>query len=76
MSRVRESLRLPVKQRESLRIKTFGSMEGQDTICESVELGLVGKGGEALKLTALVVPFICNPLTSLEKWLNFLYQVK
>ena len=63
-SRVRESLHLPVKRTETLSIKTFGSTEGQDTVCETVELGLITKIGESLKLIALVVPFICNPLTS------------
>ena len=63
-SRLRESLHLPTKRTESLHIKTFGSTEGHDAICEVVDLGLITKGGEKLKLTALVVPFICNPLTS------------
>ena len=63
-SRLKESLHLPTKRTESLRIKTFGSTEGHDTTCEAVDLGLVAKDGETLRLTALVVPFICNPLTS------------
>ena len=62
--RLRESLHLPTKRTESLHIKTFGSTEGHDATCEAVDLGLITKGGETLKLTALVVPFICNPLTS------------
>ena len=61
---LRESLHLPTKRTESLRIKTFGSTEEHDTTCEAVDLGLVAKDGETLRLTALVVPFICNPLTS------------
>ena len=63
-SRVRETLRLPTKRTESLRIKTFGAAEGRDTNCDAVELGLVAKDGEELTLNALVVPFICNPLCS------------
>ena len=63
-SQVRERLNPPTKRTESLRIKTFGSTEGQDTVCEAVELGLLTRDGETLKLTAMVVPFICNPLTS------------
>ena len=47
-----------------MHIKTSGSSEGHDATCEAVDLGLVTRDGEALKLTALVVPFICNPLTS------------
>ena len=59
----RLSLHLPTKRTECLHIKTFGSTEGHAT-CEVVDLGLITKGSEKLKLTALVVPFICNPLTS------------
>ena len=63
-SRLRESLQLPTKRTESLHIKTFGSTEGQDATCEAVDLGLITRDGEALKMTTLVVPFICNPLVS------------
>ena len=63
-SRLRASLQLPTKRTESLHIKTFGSTEGQDATCEAVDLGLITKDGEVLKMTALVVPSICNPLVS------------
>ena len=63
-SRLKESLRLPSERMESLHIKMFGSTEGRDATCEAVDLGLDTTDGEAFKLTALVVPFICNPLTS------------
>ena len=63
-SRLRESLHLPTKQTESLHIKTFGSTEGQDATCEAVDLGLIMKDGETLKVTALVVLFICDLLAS------------
>ena len=42
----------------------FGSTEGQDATCEAVDLGFITRDGEALKMTALVVPFICNLLVS------------
>ena len=61
---VKESLHLPSKRTESLRIKTFGSTEERETVCEAVELGLVTSSGERLKLSALAVPFICDPVTS------------
>ena len=61
---MRKELFLPSKQTESLRVKTFGSADGQNTICEVVQLGLSTKNGEILRLTALVIPFICNSLTS------------
>ena len=60
----KESLHLPSKRTESLRIKTFGSTEERETVCEAVELGLVTSSGERLKLSALAVPFICDPVTS------------
>ena len=60
-SRLKESLHLPTKRTESLRIKTFGSTEGHDTTCEAVDLGLVTKDGESLTLTALVVPKVALP---------------
>ena len=62
--RVKEELCLSTKQTEFLWIKTIGSADGQGTTCEVVQLGLLMKDGEMLKLIALVVPFICNPLTS------------
>lgn len=63
-SHLKESLRLPSEQMESLHIKTLGSTEGRDATCEAVDLDPVTTDGEAFKLTAPVVPFICNPLTS------------
>ena len=62
--RIKQCLRLPISGIESLHIKTFGRDEGQDTMCETVELGLLLKNGEIMKIQALVVPVICNPLTS------------
>ena len=32
-------------------------------MCETVELGLLLKNGEIMKIQALIVPVICNPLT-------------
>ena len=62
-SRVKHTLQLPISGIESLHIKTFGSSEGQDTMCETVELGLLLKNGDMMRIQALVVPVICNPLT-------------
>ena len=58
---VKESLHLPSKRTECLHIKTFGSTEERET---AVELGLVTSNGERLKLSALAVPFICDPVAS------------
>ena len=62
-SRVKHTLQLPISGIELLYIKTFGSSEGQHTMCETVELGLLLKNGDMMRIQALVVPIICNPLT-------------
>ena len=62
--RLRDELELLTTGTESLRIKTFGTTESNDTSCDVVQLGLNTKEGGTLKVTALVVPFICNPLAS------------
>ncbi len=63
-SHLRDQLNLPRMGTETLRIKTFRAAETQNTSCDVVELGVNAEGDEALRMTALVVPFICNPLTS------------
>ena len=63
-SRLRDQLQLPTRQTESLKIRTFSSTESQDQQYEVIELGLKLKNGDNLKLVALVVPFIYNPLTA------------
>ena len=61
--RIKDELQLPTRSSEFLRIKTFGSTGGHDAQCEVVSVGIVANNGETLVLNALVVPFICNPLT-------------
>ena len=43
-------------------IKTFGLQDGQREICEVVDLGLLTSNAGHLKLTAIVVPHICDPI--------------
>lgn len=62
-SHLRDQLNLPTIRTESLKIKTFGATETQSTSCDVVELCIISEGNQTLRLTALVVPFICNPLT-------------
>lgn len=45
-------------------MKTFVTTVGEDTVYDVVELALLARSGEILKFSALVVPLICNPLTS------------
>ena len=61
---LRDQLNLPTMGSESLQIKTFGTTETHDASCDVVRLGLKTKEGGTLSVTALVVPFICNPLIS------------
>ena len=63
-SRLCDQLNLPIMRTESLQIKTFGATVTQSTSCDLIELGVRVEGNETLNLSALVVPFICNPLTS------------
>ena len=64
-SRLQEQLRLSVTRKEFIQIKTFGTSEGKNTSCDVVELDIHNtEEGGTLRITALVVPFICNPLTS------------
>lgn len=60
-SRMRKKLQLPTGTCETLRIKTFGATEGRDTACEVVDIGVRLSSGEPMKMSALVVPFICDP---------------
>ena len=63
-SRLRYQLNLTTKRREFLRIKTFGATETQDMDCDIVELGVQIEDDETMKFSAIVVPSICNTLTS------------
>ena len=63
-SQLRERLNLPTTSTERIRIKTFGSTDSCDQIYDVVHLGVKVKNGETLTMAALVVPFVCSPLTS------------
>ena len=62
--KLKETLQLPVDHTEALCIRTFGSPEGQLEECEVVEMKLLTDDNEILKFSAVVVPFVCNSLTS------------
>ena len=57
-------LNLPTVKTELLQIKTFGSTKSDDTSCDVVQVGIETRDDGTLSITALVVPFICNPLTT------------
>ena len=61
--RVKDQLQLQVKRTERLCIKTFAAAGGSESVCGVVEFGLSSGEGMILKMDALVVPRICDPLT-------------
>ena len=74
---MKEILHLPTKRTESLHIKTFGSIEGQDTVCDIVELSLVTRDGKALKLTALLInPLRSQPINHSRECYDYLLGLK
>ena len=48
---------------ESLIIRAFGSKEGPRRTCDVVNVGVKAKDGGMLKLSFVVVPHICNPIS-------------
>ena len=61
---LRDELDLPAMRTESLRINTFGDTATYDSSCDVVQVDLETKDYGILQITALVVPVICDPLTS------------
>ena len=49
---------------ELLQIKTFRGTKSDDTSCDVVQVDIETRDDGTLSITALVVPFICNPLTT------------
>ena len=62
MSEAKERLHLPTERKEKIVIKTFGSNEKSVLECDVVKVDLQTKKAGVLRLDALVVPFICEPL--------------
>ena len=61
-SEAKERLQLPAERKEKIMIKTFGSNERSLRDCDVVNVDLQTKRDGVLRLDALVVPFICDPL--------------
>ena len=55
-------LSLPVEQRETMSIKTFGAAKERLQTCEVVRVVVKFKNGCSRELTLLTVPTICEPL--------------
>ncbi len=60
--RVKKVLDMSPRRTECIRIKTFGTSEEQERVCEAVDLGVLTRDGETLRLSALVVPVVCDPV--------------
>ena len=63
-SQLRDRLKLPTASTERIQIKTFGSADGCDKLCDIVHLKIRVNDGETLEIAALVVPLVCSPLMS------------
>ena len=63
-SRIRQLLSLKTLHTEVVAIKMFGSRRSTSQPCDIVELGLIARDGQPLKLSAIVVPHICDPVST------------
>lgn len=61
-NQLRSSLNLKRIRTDTVSIKTFGSSGESTQVCDVVELKIGTKQGESVKLTALSVPLICEPI--------------
>lgn len=62
-NRVRNLLKLPTEETETMLIKTFGSDEEKVQTCDSVKFVLKSQHDQAeINLSAFAVPMICEPL--------------
>ena len=61
-AKVKESLGLTSNGQQTILVKTFGSTEENTQTADIVDLSVITEQGDAIQLTAYVVPFICEPL--------------
>ena len=60
----RQLLSLKTLHTEVAAIKTFGSRRSTSQPCDVVELEFIARDGRPLKLSAIVVPHICDPVST------------
>jgi hypothetical protein len=53
---------LPTSGTEEVEVKTFGKVTAQRHACEVVCSNVIARDGYSLKLSALVVPYICGTI--------------
>lgn len=62
--RAKGQLALQLTGEQHLCIATFGSTREGPKVCQTVTIGMVGKGYPHMQLSLYVVPMICEPLVS------------
>lgn len=62
--RAKEQLALQPTGEQHLCIAIFGSTQEGPKVCQTVTIGMVGKGYPHMQLSLYVVPLICEPLVS------------
>ena len=60
---VQSTLKLEKTRTESQVFKTFGADIGTHETCDVVDIGIKTRYGGLLKVSVVVVPHICNPIT-------------
>ena len=63
-NRLRDRLTLETVRTDIISIKTFGSSVEKQQECDLVNLRVGTRNGGSVKITALAVPFICEPICS------------
>ena len=63
-SRIQQALSLPTVTTEMVEIKTFGLTEGLKQLCDVVSLSIITRDGRTLRITAFIVPHICDAVGS------------
>ena len=63
-SRVQQTLSLPTTHTEMVEIRTFGATEGIKRPCNVVDINIITRDGCTQRMSALVVPHICDAIAS------------
>ena len=61
-TKVKNELKLSVKRKQTISVKTFGSSEENTQSVDVVRLCISAENGDDVQLSSFVVPFICDPL--------------
>ena len=61
---LKDTLALRPVSEQRMSIKTFGSDQREEQVCDVVNIGMRALDGSSLKLPLYTVPFICEPLSN------------